>query len=150
MGYKDPEIARQKAKERYYKKHREVMIQKWKDVHLVKLRDNETWDDLYNLWNDAKLCNVCNVELKRGNRGDGKCLDHDHNTGYYRQICCRKCNSAYDIMCHKDNKLGIKNITKTSSGSYMFQKVIDGIKYQKTLPTLQEAIQYKIDFSYKK
>lgn len=146
MVYKDPEVAKQKAKERYYKKHKEIMISKWDKVHNVKLRENETWDDLYKYWKDAKVCNLCNIQLTQGNHSSGKCLDHDHNTGYFRQICCRKCNSGYDMDCHKDNKLGIKNICKTKTGSYMFQKVIDGVKYQKTLPTLEEAIKYKEEF----
>lgn len=143
MVYKDPEVGRQKARERYLKKHKEIMIHKWINVHKIKLRENETWDEIYKNWSDATNCEICNIDLVRGNCINGKCLDHDHTTGYFRQICCRGCNSGYDVDCHTDNKLGIKNITKTKTGSYMFQKVINGVKYQKTLKTLEEAIEYK-------
>ena len=123
------------------------MIHKWEKVHNVKLRENESWDRLYQLWTDAEVCSICNIQLKTGNCADGRCLDHDHKTGYFRQICCRACNVGLDTSAHKDNKLGIKNITKTNTGSFMFQKVIKGVKYQKTLPTLEQAIAYKADFT---
>jgi len=145
---KDPEFLRQKSRESYLRNHKRIMIEKWEKVHNVKLRDNESWDDLYNKWDEASNCNVCKIELVRGNSRNGKCLDHDHETGYYRQILCRGCNVGYDISCHKDNRLGIKYITQTNTGSYMFQKTIKGVRYQKTLKTLEEAIQYRDNFDF--
>ncbi len=67
-------------------------ISLWKRRN-VKLRDNETYDDLYNIYLNTTNCKDCNVLLVVGKRcKESKCLDHDHNTGYFRDIVCHSCN----------------------------------------------------------
>jgi len=44
---------------------------------------------------------------------------------------------------NKNNKLGIKNITKTKWNTYVFQLKKNKIKYEKTFKTLEEAIEHR-------
>lgn len=69
-----------------------IHISLWKRRN-VKLRENETYDDLYNIYLNTTNCKDCNVLLVVGKRcKETKCLDHDHNTGYFRDIVCHSCN----------------------------------------------------------
>ncbi len=45
-------------------------------------------EEHYKIKNETKNCNVCNCNLV----GEVKHIDHDHLTGVFRQILCRKCN----------------------------------------------------------
>ena len=84
-----------KSQQKYYqteKGKKKFKIKDWKRRN-VKLRDNETYDDLYNIYLNTTNCKQCNVLLVVGKRcKETKCLDHDHNTGYFRDIVCHSCN----------------------------------------------------------
>ena len=63
-------------------------ISNWKKSG-VKCDDfNGLYDKYISVWN----CEECNVELKEGNYKNKKCLDHDHETGVFRNIICNSCN----------------------------------------------------------
>ena len=51
---------------------------------------NNVDDELYNKYINTHCCDVCNKDFK--NSLD-RHLDHDHETGAFRQILCRACNS---------------------------------------------------------
>ena len=59
----------------------------------VKLRPDETWDDLFCMWYISTNCMICDKDITSNNH---KCLDHDHNTGFTRSICCKKCNNTFN------------------------------------------------------
>jgi len=66
----------------------------------VKCRPGETFMDLHNIYHNAERCEACKIEFEggrgtnTGQKGIGKCLDHDHVTGFFRQIICRRCNTS--------------------------------------------------------
>ena len=65
--------------------YKNMMKAKWKSrgVNL---------DNFENMWKEYLTqthCEVCGIEFK--NKSD-KCLDHDHETGYFRFISCKNCN----------------------------------------------------------
>ena len=69
----------------YFGKKKNI-IDAWKRSGLIHENMKELYDNLYIITNN---CNVCNCIFSPGNR---RCLDHDHDTGLFRQILCNNCN----------------------------------------------------------
>jgi hypothetical protein len=64
------------------------MIDSWRYTHKMKLRDNEDWESIYIQYLITEKCELCDFKFK-----NKKCLDHDHKTGFIRNIVCYSCNS---------------------------------------------------------
>lgn len=78
------------AKKEYYKnspKHyKTTTINNWKRIGVI----DDDYDKLFEIYNNQTHCWICRKEFdKRNNRH----LDHDHDTGRVRYICCRSCNA---------------------------------------------------------
>ena len=55
---------------------------------------NDNYETLYKIYLSVKFCDICNCELNQeGEYKTTKCLDHCHNSGYFRNIVCHSCNS---------------------------------------------------------
>ena len=65
-------------------------ISRWK-FRGIKCED---WDKLYNIYLSQSNCEECGIELTydKRNTTTTKCLDHDHETGEFRNILCNLCN----------------------------------------------------------
>jgi len=64
-------------------------ISNWKKMGLK----SDDYDMVYDDWKSTTHCEVCGVELIEGNSGKNKkVLDHDHNTGLFRNVICNSCN----------------------------------------------------------
>jgi len=65
-------------------------ISKWKRRGLIC----EDYDSLYCHYLNANECDNCNITF--GEKGDGsrsyKCMDHNHETGEFRNFLCCNCN----------------------------------------------------------
>ena len=102
MPFKDPEKRKEYMKE--YKRNKEYMKEynkkykqsengkKSNSISLWKRRGiiHDNFDELYELYLNTTECMVCK---KVFNDNFDRCLDHDHETGEYRQILCRYCNN---------------------------------------------------------
>tara|TARA_R110000765_G_scaffold109513_2_gene200649 strand:- start:603 stop:953 length:351 start_codon:yes stop_codon:yes gene_type:complete len=84
-------------------------ISDWK-AQGVLLKKNQTYKELHNIYTNTTNCEACDLLFEAGrgtNTGQkkvGKCLDHCHKTGYFRQIICRSCNTSdrfVNIYCAK-------------------------------------------------
>jgi len=93
-----------------YKYHKTHTIHNYKSYD-VKLRDGETYDMIYEKVQNTTHCELCNIELCDGLKPNGRCMDHDHETGYFRKVLCNSCNSKYDKKLQKNNKIGHKWIS---------------------------------------
>jgi len=66
-----------------------MAIGRWKNRGIT----HPNWDGLWNLYQNTKNCQVCDIELCSGIKGGNKkCLDHHHETGIVLGIVCHTCN----------------------------------------------------------
>jgi len=116
----------------YDSQHQQMTIRNWKKYGLI-CREGESYQDIYSFVMSIEKCNLCNIKFNNENHSQKRCMDHDHNTGYFRQVLCRRCNKQYDKepqKLKKNNKLGhmfiSRNITKNKSGNYSM-----GFRYER-------------------
>ena len=77
-NYEQPEEGKKKEK-----------IRSWKKIGVK----HDDFSSLYDYYLNCKNCEECDVELQIGNAVKNKrCLDHDHETGLFRNVLCNSCN----------------------------------------------------------
>jgi len=96
----------------YIKYKKTSTICRWKGKLGLKLKENQTYEDIYDIVQNTTNCELCNVELCDGIKSNGRCMDHCHETGYFRKVLCRKCNVGYKREIQKNNKSGIRGISQ--------------------------------------
>ena len=138
-----------------YKYHKTNKLCDWKRRGVV-LREGETYDIFYDKWVKATHCECCNVELDFSGSGKkGRCLDHDHETGHFRNILCNSCNHkrvTIPLTLNKTNTSGILNVSKRVRGNhihYLYKRTRNGNTHRKYFKTIEEAIQYKKEYENK-
>ena len=69
-------------------------IRDWRRMGVIET-EQYTFDELYETYLCHTNCEECNVELTTGRfvTKTTKCLDHDHETGKFRDILCSPCNT---------------------------------------------------------
>jgi hypothetical protein len=65
-------------------------ISKWKRRGVI----HHDFDELYEKYINTEYCELCSVKLTEGKRSTHttRCLDHNHETGEFRNIICHYCN----------------------------------------------------------
>ena len=136
----------------YNKEYREseegkmfIKISKWKISGLI-CDTPEDYVTIYYHWLASTHCEKCNIQFTEGNTKYRKCMDHNHNTGLYRNILCNICN----VNDRKDNTSNIPNVSwYNRDKKWVYAKVIDGKRHFKRFKLKEDAIKYKIDFEKK-
>ena len=82
----------------YQKEHRQTpagiksqTISNWRRKGVLD-HFNDNFETLYRIYLSTKFCDECAFELNTGDNGMRKCLDHHHDSGYFRNILCNSCN----------------------------------------------------------
>tara|TARA_R110001599_G_scaffold341216_1_gene562113 strand:+ start:45 stop:590 length:546 start_codon:yes stop_codon:yes gene_type:complete len=128
-------ITQKENKKQYYLKNRDRLLEKQKKWCLAnpekkaKYHESESYKKSYNLshwkiwglkgdyeviWErycNTIICDLCNIELTLDKQitSTRKCMEHNHETGEFRNIVCHKCNmTRKDI--YKNNKTGYTGI----------------------------------------
>jgi len=87
---------KQKRSEKGKKYNKTEKGKKVKTISSWKLRGLkcEDYDSLYCHFINSENCDECGIIY--GEKGDGtgsfKCMDHDHQTGLFRNFLCQQCN----------------------------------------------------------
>jgi hypothetical protein len=82
--------------------------------HIIKNNKICTWkrrgvidndfDSLYDNYSNATNCDRCDIVFDNTIKKMSKCLDHDHDTGFFRNFLCNSCNWTHmrkDRTVHK-------------------------------------------------
>ena len=83
-------------------------LTKWKQQGLIG-----NYDEIYERFIKTEKCDLCNLEFIEGHKGKfKKCMDHNHQTGEFRNVVCHGCNlMKTDRKLKKNSSTGFKNIT---------------------------------------
>ena len=124
----------------HYKYHKPRTIYNWKNSGLIP-KEDESYDSIYDKYIETTHCEKCNVELIRGMKGNNKkCMDHDHKTGYFRNVLCNSCNTKMN----GNNTSGVPNVSYDKNRKeWKYQKMVNKERHQKYFKTFEEAVDYK-------
>ena len=127
----------------YEEKHQGLTINGWKHRGLI-CREGETYKGIYSFYISSQNCNLCSIKFNDEIHNEKKTMDHSHETGYFRQVLCMKCNKGFDRKIRKDKGLshrwiGMKSDKRYSSVTFRYRRT--GFK-GKTSTSLTKMIAY--------
>ena len=100
----------QNETKKVYRKNNPKEIQRRRDQRMYNLTKSQL-----NLVENTDSCELCGDDISgyvqhKNRKLRKKCIDHDHNTGEFRGVLCKDCNTALGHF--KDNKETIMNALK--------------------------------------
>ena len=113
--------------------HKALTKYSWKRIGLI----TDNFEEIYNRYIYATHCELCNKQFENTRERQ---MEHDHQTGEFRNIVCRSCNQKKaDVKLKSNNTSGYRGIsiekdTTCKQGfCWIFQVRINGKK--KTIKT---------------
>ena len=130
-----------------YKYHKSNIKSIWKKNGLI----TDEFEEIYKQYIYSSNCELCGNEYKT--RRD-RCMEHSHETGEFRNICCQSCNARKsDKKMQSNNTSGHKCISKHTDKSckqgftWRFEAMVDGkVKTIKQLVNLEKLIKFRDDY----
>lgn len=92
-----------------YKNHKTDTKSSWKKMGLIC--SDEDFEAIYEIYITSSKCELCKKKYK--SRRDRQ-MEHNRNTGEFRNICCRSCNQR-----KRDRKINSNN---TSGYQYIYKQ----------------------------
>ena len=133
------------------KHHRAFTKGKWKSRGSI-FENDLAFSIVYKRYIFARECELCQ---KTFTKLRDRQMEHDHDTGKFRNVVCQKCNGRKaDNKIQRNNTSGCKGIYwRKDRNSWVFEAQINGknksIKHMKDLDELITfAEQWKIDNDY--
>ena len=125
------------------KHHKTFTKRNWKIQGLI----TDKFDEIYNNYINAKYCELCNKQFK--NTRDRQ-MEHNHETGEFRNIVCNRCNTLKaDKKIQCNNTSGYNGISKRldktikQGYSWVFRASVNGKhKHIKQSINLEELIEF--------
>lgn len=138
MPYKDIQKDKEWRKEwkQLPKQKKYTRITKWKSKGLIC----DDYDAIYERWLKSEKCEKKGCEYTPKNK---KCMDHDHETGLFRNILCNRCNTQLPKQGLKRNNIYYR---PNKNLKYEYKKKINYKSYSKSFNTYEEALAYKEEF----
>ena len=109
-----------------YKNHKNVKKSDWKKRGLIM----DNFEEIYDKYIRATHCELCNKQFTKTR---DRQMEHNHETGEFRNIVCNRCNTLKaDKKIHSNNTSGYKNIHKYNSKNckqgfiWVFIVTVDG------------------------
>ncbi len=97
-------------------------IRNWKKYGVI----SDDFDKLYEEHMNILNCELCNIEFDDIIFNNKRCLDHNHETGLYRQTICHKCNKHFDRKINKNNILNHQYIHYShKKKTYVYRRTIN-------------------------
>jgi len=124
----------------------------WKKSGL-KITEEE-FERIYDLYIFATECDLCNKKFKNSR---DRCMEHNHESGEFRNIVCQPCNlKKYDVKIGSNNTSGYKGISKETEKRckqgyrWVFRASVNGKqKAIKTSVNLEFLIKYAEEWKKK-
>jgi len=129
----------------YDSPHESWTIGNWKKYGLI-LKEGQTYKDIYSYVMSIERCQRCGINFDNEIYNNKRCMDHNHKTGFFRQVLCNKCNLKFDRSIPSINKTGHlwihPQIEKRNYGMYVyFRYQRKGFKIKQTV-SLTKLIAY--------
>jgi len=87
---RERELKNRKERRNTFEGYKKIKLNEW--INKTNLKSNN-FDLLFDRYYYTDNCDICNLQIfNHKNNCEKKCLDHHHDSGYMRYICCNKCN----------------------------------------------------------
>jgi len=131
-------------------KHKNQTKQNWKQTGLIM----DNFEDIYQKYIYATNCELCNKEFLKLN---DRQMEHDHETGEFRNIVCCSCNMLkHDVKLKSSNRSGYNGISKQydtrfkQGYTWVFDIMLNGRKkFIKKSVNLDKLIAYAKEWKIK-
>ena len=107
-------------------------INNWKKRGLIG-----DYDEIYDRYISSTHCELCNQPYIDTNK---KCMDHNHISGQFRNICCQSCNLN---LPRQDKEITYDKYIYPDGNNWKFSKTFKGKTYRKVRKSRIDLLCYK-------